>query len=66
MCKYCNTAKGTTILDSNLMDVEGISISLNAQTGGLIVGTEFDSDYVCDFMNAHINYCHMCGRKLAD
>lgn len=34
ICKYCNTAKGMTIIDSNLMDGEGISISLDAKTGG--------------------------------
>lgn len=56
MYKYCNTAKGTAIINSNLMDGEGISISLDAKTGGgLIVDTEFDSSYVCNFMNVHIN-----------
>lgn len=66
MCKYCDAAEGTTIIDSNLMDWKGISISLDAKTVGLIVDTEFGFGCVCDFMNARINYYPMCSRKLAD
>ena len=64
MCKYCDTTKGTIVIDSNIMDGEGISISLDVKTGDLIVDTEFDSGCVRDFMNTPINYCPMCGRKL--
>lgn len=66
MCKYCDTTKGMTILDSSLYDGEGIEISLDAKTGDIVVNTEHDSGCLCDFMNTHINYCPMCGRKLVD
>ena len=66
MCKYCDTTKGTTILDSSLYDGEGIEVNLDAELGNLIVDAQFDSGCLCDFMTMHINYCPMCGRKLAD
>ena len=64
MCKYCDTAKGTMLIDSSIVDGEGIAVSLDAESGDLIIDTEYDSGCLCDFMNTHINYCPMCGRKL--
>lgn len=66
MCKYCNTTKETTLIDNSIIDGEGIAVSLNAKLGDLIIDTEHDSGCLCDFMSTHINYCPMCGRKLAD
>ena len=66
MCKYCNTTNGTVLIDSSIENGEGLMISLDAESGELIVDTEHDSDCMCgcDFMATHINYCPMCGRKL--
>ena len=63
MCKYCGT-KDTTLIDSSINDGEGIAISLDAETGDLLIDTEHDSSCLYDFMSTHINYCPMCGRKL--
>lgn len=64
MCKYCDTTRGTTLIDSSIDDGEGIAISLDAKLGYLIIDTEYDSGCLREFMTAHINYCPMCGRKL--
>lgn len=64
MCKYCDTTNGTTLIDSSIVNGEGISISLDAELGDLIIDTECDSGCLHDFMTAHINYCPMCGRRL--
>ena len=66
MCKYCDTTKGTALIDSSIMDGEGIAISLDTERGDLLINTEYDSGCLCDFMITHINYCPMCGRKLTD
>lgn len=58
MCKYCDK-DGITTIDEN---GEGIYISIDTGTGDLIV----DVQQIDDFMTTHINYCPMCGRKLAD
>lgn len=64
MCKYCDTAKKTTLIDSSISDGEGIAISLDTESGDLLIDTEYDSGCLRDFMFTHINYCPMCGRKL--
>lgn len=68
MCQYCDTTKGTTLIGSTIVDGEGLTISLDAELGDLIVDAECETDGEswCDFMTAHIHYCPMCGRKLAD
>ena len=66
MCKYCDTTKGTTLIDSCISCGEGIAISLDAESEELLIDTEHDSGCLCDFMATHINYCPMCGRKLKE
>lgn len=66
MCKYCDTTKGTTLIDSSIIDGEGIAVSLDAELGNLLINTEYDSGCLCDFMIMNINYCPMCGRKFED
>lgn len=64
MCKYCDTTRGTTLIDSSICDGEGIAISLDAKLGYLIIDTEFDSGCLREFMTTYIKYCPMCGREL--
>lgn len=63
MCKYCGS-RGTTLIDSSIVDGEGIAISLNAGLGYLIIDTEYDSGCLREFMTIHVKYCPMCGCKL--
>ena len=66
MCKYCDTTKKMTLIDSTIIDGEGIVVSLDAELGALIINNEYDSGCLCDSMTTYINYCPMCGRKFAD
>lgn len=71
MCKYCNI-DGITIIDTDvIIDTdydkeyeEGITISMDAGTGDLIIDAAYDGAGINDFMTTHIEYCPMCGRKL--
>lgn len=63
MCKYCN-GDGVNIIEDNIIDGEGMKISLYAGLGELVIEAECDSGCMRDFITTHISYCPYCGRKL--
>lgn len=63
MCKYCN-GDGVNIIEDNICDGEGMTISLDAGLNDLIIDAIWDSDCCRNFITTHINYCPYCGRKL--
>lgn len=65
MCKYCDF-DGVTIIDSDYDEEyeEGITLSLDAGTGDLIIDADYENIGINDFMTTRIHYCPMCGRKL--
>lgn len=63
MCKYCN-GDGVNIIEDNICDGEGMTISLDAGLNDLIIDAEYELDGVSGFITTHIDYCPYCGRKL--
>lgn len=66
MCKYCDTTEDMQLIDGFIECGEGLAISLDAKQGNLVVEAEFDSGCLGESMETHINFCPMCGRKLAN
>lgn len=62
MCKYCN-GDGVNIIEDNILDGEGMKISLYAGVGELVIDAEWDSGCCKEFITMNLNYCPHCGRR---